>query len=130
MPEITMLTVILPVVLSLGVTAAVSVLPAQAGAATAAQTRALREIEVVVDGDYRPGRITVVEGERVRLKFVRRDKSPCTREVVFAALDLRRELPTDRPVILEMPALPAGEYEFKCGMNMIRGVLEVVTRKP
>ncbi|MCY0986976.1 cupredoxin domain-containing protein [Nannocystis sp. ILAH1] len=125
-----MSTVILPVVLSLGVTAVVGVLPAQADAATVAQAPAVREIEVIVDGDYRPGRITVAEGERVRLKFVRREQSPCTREVVFAALGIRRELPTDQSVILELPALSPGEYEFKCGMNMIRGVLEVVARKP
>ncbi|WP_434419952.1 cupredoxin domain-containing protein [Nannocystis pusilla] len=123
-------TVILPVVLAIGVHAVVGVLPAQADAASVAPAPAVREIEVIVDGGYRPGRITVAEGERVRLKFVRREQSPCTREVVFAALDIRRELPTDQPVILELPALAPGEYEFKCGMNMIRGVLEVVARKP
>lgn len=121
--------VILPVVLSLSAPAVVGVLPAQAVAATTPQTPAVREIEVIVDGGYRPGRITVAEGERVRLKFVRREQSSCTREVVFAALDIRRELPTDRPVIIELPALTAGEYEFNCGMNMIKGVLEVVARK-
>ncbi|MFZ6179028.1 cupredoxin domain-containing protein [Nannocystis pusilla] len=122
--------VILPVVLSIGVTAVVGALPAQADAATVARAPAVREIQVIVDGGYRPGRITVAEGERVRLKFVRREQSPCTREVVFAALDIRRELPTDQPVIIELPALTPGEYEFKCGMNMIKGVLEVVARKP
>lgn len=122
-------TVILPVVLSI-MPPVVGVLPAHAGAATVAPTPVVREIEVVVDGGYRPGRITVAEGERVRLKFVRREQSPCSREVVFAALDIRRELPIDQPVLIELPALAAGEYEFKCGMNMIRGVLEVVARKP
>ena len=126
----TMLTVILPVVLSISTTAVVGVLPAQADATTTGQTPAVREIEVIVDGGYRPARITVAEGERVRLKFVRREQSPCTREIVFAALDIRRELPTDQPVLIELPALTAGEYEFKCGMNMIKGVLEVVARKP
>ena len=117
--------------LSIPVTALVAARPAQAAAATAAdQAPAVREIEIVVDGGYRPGRLTVTEGERVRLKFVRREHSPCTREVVFAGLGVRRELPTDQPVVIELPALAAGEYEFKCGMNMIRGVLEVLARTP
>ncbi|MDC0675422.1 cupredoxin domain-containing protein [Nannocystis radixulma] len=120
----------LPVVLSTCVSAFAGVLPAEADAAKVERAPAVREIEVVVDGSYRPDRITVTEGERVRLKFVRRDRSPCTREVVFAALGIRRELPTDQPVTIELPVLSVGTYEFHCGMNMTRGVLEVVARKP
>lgn len=120
---------ILYAVLSLTLTGVVAVAPAQAEAAVE-QAATVREIEVVVDGGYKPGRITVTEGERVRLKFVRREHSPCTREVVFSALGIRRELPTDQPVVIELPALAAGEYEFKCGMNMIKGVIQVLARKP
>jgi len=98
-------------------------------AADAQHSAEVREIEVIVDGGYQPGRITVTAGERVRLRFIRRDHTPCTREVVFPGLDLRRELPTAQPVVLELPALPAGEYEFRCAMNMIRGLL-VVLPKP
>lgn len=125
-------SVIIHAALSITVTAVVGVLPEQAEAAVATvePAPAVREIEVIVDGGYKPGRITVTEGGRVRLKFVRREHSPCTREVVFAGLDIRRELPTDQPVVIELPALAPGEYEFKCGMNMIKGVLEVVARKP
>jgi len=117
------------VALSLALTGVVAVVPAQAEAAVQ-EAATVREIEVVVDGGYKPGRITVTEGERVRLKFIRREHSPCTREVVFAALDIRRELPTDQPVVIDLPALAAGEYEFKCGMNMIKGVIQVLARKP
>ena len=122
-------SVIIHAALSITVTAVVGVLPEQAEAAVG-QAPAVREIEVIVDGGYRPGRIPVTEGERVRLKLVRREHSPCTREVEFPSLDIRRELPTDQPVVIELPALAPGEYQFKCGMNMIKGVLEVVARKP
>ena len=37
--------------------------------------------------------------------------------------------PVVQPVVLELPALAAGEYEFRCAMNMIRGLL-VVQPKP
>ncbi|MCZ7684971.1 MAG: cupredoxin domain-containing protein [Sandaracinaceae bacterium] len=97
-------------------------------APVAAQDEATREIEIVVDGGYRPDRITVTEGERVRLRFVRHEHSSCTREVVFPALNIRRELPPHRPVVIELPALRAGEYEFRCGMNMIRGRIVVTPR--
>jgi plastocyanin domain-containing protein len=119
--------VIIHTVLSIPVAALAVARPAQAAAE---QLPAVREIEVVVDGGYQPGRITVTEGERVRLKFIRRDHSPCAREVVFAGLGIRRELSVDRPLVVELPALAAGEHVFTCGMNMIRGVLEVVARTP
>jgi plastocyanin domain-containing protein len=90
---------------------------------------AVREIEIVVDGGYKPGRINIQEGERVRLKFLRKDYSPCTREVVFAALGIRRELPTNVPVVIEIPAQSPGEIPFACGMNMVRGVIVVEPRK-
>lgn len=99
---------------------------AQSGQAEpASQAVAVREIEVVVDGSYKPSRIEVHEGERVRLKFVRKEYNSCTKEVVFPQLNIRRELPPNKPVLIDLPALSAGEYEFKCGMNMIRGTLVV-----
>lgn len=105
-----------------------AVLTPTTAAAEATHSAEVREIEVLVDGGYQPGRITVTAGERVRLRFIRRDHTPCTREVVFPGLDLRRELPTDLPVVLELPALAAGEYELRCAMNMIRGTLVVQAR--
>ena len=101
--------------------------PAVAGAQT---TEAVREVEVVVDNGYQPSRIEVRPGERVRLRFIRRDYGGCTREVVFPTLNLRRELPTDQPVVIDLPALPVGETTFQCGMNMLRGSIVVAAPAP
>jgi plastocyanin domain-containing protein len=103
--------------------------PARAGEPPPPASPSIREIEIVVDGGYKPGRVVIQEGERVRLKFIRKDYSPCTREVVFASLGIRRELPTDVPVVIEIPAQSPGEIPFACGMNMVRGVLVVEARK-
>ena len=101
-------------------------LPTTAATAQAReQTDAVRIVEVVVDGGYRPSRIVVREGERVRLRFVRRDYGPCTEEVVFPELGIRRTLPTNEPVLVDLPLLRAGEYAFRCGMHMIHGTLVV-----
>ena len=85
----------------------------------------IREVEVVVDGTYKPDRVTVRKGERVRLKLVRHDYGACTRQIVIPALKLERELPPHKPVFIELPALAPGEYEFRCGMNMVRGTIVV-----
>lgn len=109
------------------VAAALALAPALVPAVARAQTAeaAVREVEVVVDNGYQPSRIEVRPGERVRLRFVRRDYGGCTREVVFPSLNLRRELPTDQPVVVDLPALPLGETPFQCGMNMLRGSIVV-----
>lgn len=93
--------------------------------ALAQDAASVRVIEIVVDGGYEPSRIVIREGERVRLRFVRHEYSSCTREVVFPWLDLRRELPPHQPVVIDLPAMRAGEYEFRCGMNMVRGTIVV-----
>lgn len=90
-----------------------------------APAEASRVIDVVVEGGYRPARILIDEGERVRLRFVRRDYGPCTREIVFPQLGIRRTLPTNETVVVDLPALAAGEYDFHCGMRMIHGTLVV-----
>ena len=94
----------------------------------AAEQAKVRTVEIVVDGSYKPDRIEAREGERLRLKFVRKDYSGCTREVVFPTLNIRRELPTNKPVVIELPALAPGEIEFRCGMNMVRGTIVVHPR--
>jgi plastocyanin domain-containing protein len=88
----------------------------------------VREIEIVVQGSYTPSRIEVVEGQHVQLKFIRKESSACTREVVFPAIGIRKELPEGKPVLIHLPELKAGEYEFKCGMDMIKGKLIVRPR--
>ena len=96
-----------------------------AAAAQAHPHDTVREIEIVVEGTYKPARIKIQEGERVRLKFIRKEYNSCTREVIFPKLNIQRELPPNQPVIIDLPALAPGEYEFKCGMNMIKGAVVV-----
>ena len=83
------------------------------------------EIEIVVQGGYRPDRVEVLHGQHVQLKFVRKESSGCTRELVFPALGMRKDLPEGKPVVIQLPKLDPGEYEFTCGMNMVRGKLVV-----
>jgi plastocyanin domain-containing protein len=105
---------------------AAPLLPSQPSHAESTSQAAVREIEVVVDGGaYKPHRIEVHEGENVRLKFVRKEYNSCTKEVVFPQLIIRRELPPNKPVLIDLGVLKAGEYEFKCGMNMVRGTIDV-----
>ncbi|MEI8258383.1 MAG: cupredoxin domain-containing protein [Deltaproteobacteria bacterium] len=90
----------------------------------------VREFEIVVNNGYTPDLVQITEGEALRLRFVRRDTSSCSQEVVFPELAIRRVLPTGQPVVIDLPALTAGEYAFQCWMNMLHGRIVVRPRPP
>ena len=91
-----------------------------------AQSSAAAPIEVMIHGGaYVPARVSTRAGVPTRIRFVRHDSSPCTAEVVFPSLGLRRAIPAHGSVTLDLPALRPGEYPFECGMGMVRGTLIV-----
>ena len=95
--------------------------------ATAARRTAtgLQEAQVEVRGAYTPDRIEVEAGRPVRLTFVRREANPCTEQVIVPAFGIVNDLPVGRPVQVEFTPDRPGEFEFHCGMNMVRGRLVV-----
>lgn len=104
-------------------------LPAVARAdAPKSQAESARDIEVVVDKGFQPAQLKVKEGERVRIKFIKKDYGSCTREVVFPSLGITRTLPTNQTVVVELPPQKAGEVAFHCGMKMSRGTIVVEPR--
>lgn len=88
-----------------------------------------REIAVRVQDGYKPDRIEVSAGERVRLVFTRTEYTGCTRELVFPELGIRHELPTNQPVSIDLPVLAPGTYPFHCGMKMTHGTLVVTAAR-
>ena len=81
-------------------------------------------IEVLVDGGvYPPARIEVTAGQPVRLRFLRKDASPCAEKVLFDELGIAADLPINQPVEITVTPKTAGEYAFTCQMQMYRGTL-------
>lgn len=85
----------------------------------------LQEITITVDGGYAPSRIRVKAGQPVRLTFHRIDPSGCVAQVIFPDFHKSLDLPLDATTSVDLPAKAAGTYPFHCGMNMVRGMLEV-----
>lgn len=83
-------------------------------------------IDVLVDGGvYSPARIEVAAGRPVKLRFLRKDPSPCAEKVLFDDLGIAADLPVGKPVELTVTPKTAGEYAFTCQMQMYRGTLVV-----
>lgn len=85
----------------------------------------VQEITVTVDGGYEPNRIVVKAGQPVRLNFDRQDPSSCLEEVRFPDFRIAQALPLNQVTAIEFTPDKPGRYEFACGMNMFRGVVEV-----
>jgi plastocyanin domain-containing protein len=102
---------------------------APAMAATPALERTssgIPEITITVDGGYAPNAVRVPAGSPVRLVFDRRDNSSCSEEVVFPDFGIRKFLPTGEKTAIVITPPAAGQYDFMCGMSMLRGKLIAV----
>jgi plastocyanin domain-containing protein len=85
----------------------------------------IQEVTVTVDGGYEPSQIVVQAGQPVRLNFDRKDASSCLEKVRFPDFHIAQELPLNQTTAIEFTPDKPGKYEFTCGMNMFRGVVEV-----
>lgn len=80
---------------------------------------------LVADGTYSPSVIEVKSGAPVRLRFLRRDASPCAEKVLFDSLGISADLALDAVTEVMIDAPGPGEYGFACQMQMYRGRLVV-----
>jgi plastocyanin domain-containing protein len=85
----------------------------------------LQQVVIRVEGGYSPSRVQLRAGQPARLVFDRREDSSCSEEVVIPELGIRRFLPAHQRTGVDLPAARPGEYEFTCGMGMLRGQLVV-----
>lgn len=85
-----------------------------------------RTIHVTVDATgYTPSRINAKAREKVRLVFTRKTDEGCGQQLVVPALDVRKDLPLDTPVSVDVQMPPNGEVAFTCGMTMYEGAVVV-----
>ncbi|WP_068818286.1 cupredoxin domain-containing protein [Phormidesmis priestleyi] len=92
---------------------------------TADTHQGVQEATITVDGGYEPNRVVVKAGQLVRLNFDRRDPSSCLEAVRLPEFRIAKDLPLNQVTPIEFTPTQPGEYEFVCGMNMFRGVIEV-----
>lgn len=83
-------------------------------------------VEVAVRGGYRPGAIVARAGVPLRILFTRDDDDDCSERVIFSTPRLDRRLAPSGMTAIDLPAQPAGEIRFTCGMGRYRGRIEFV----
>ncbi|GAA5193791.1 cupredoxin domain-containing protein [Ferrimonas gelatinilytica] len=80
----------------------------------------------VENGVYHPARIQLPAGAPATLLFMRKDPAPCSETVLFPQLEISETLPLNRPKAIPLPAMPPGEYDFHCQMQMYKGQILVL----
>ena len=80
---------------------------------------------VTVKGGYAPNTVKVRAGSPVTLTFDRQETSGCSAELLIPAFGIKETLPAFGQKTVEFTPTQPGEYEFTCGMRMLRGTLLV-----
>lgn len=82
-------------------------------------------IDILVEGGYSPSAVSIPKGKTTRINFLRKDKNSCLEEVVLSDFKIKKYLPLNKRVSIELTPEEKGEYDFSCGMNMYHGKLIV-----
>lgn len=82
-------------------------------------------VDILVDGGYQPDIISISKGKTTRLNFLRKDSSSCLEEVVLADFKIRKYLPLNQKITVEITPEKEGVFDISCGMNMFHGKIKV-----
>ncbi|HVX23349.1 MAG TPA: heavy metal translocating P-type ATPase [Acidimicrobiales bacterium] len=103
--------------------------PSEVTAAMVADS-GVQEISVVVDGGYQPSRVLARAGVPIRMRFDRRDDGPCSERVLIPDAGVDATLASGDTTDIDLPALSPGSHEFRCGMGMLHGTIDVTDIVP
>ncbi len=82
-------------------------------------------IDIIVKGGYTPNTISIPKGKTTKISFIRKDQSSCLEEVVLSEFKIKKYLPLNKKVTIEVTPQKEGEFPFSCGMNMFHGKIVV-----
>lgn len=83
------------------------------------------EVDITVSGGYSPEVVSIPLGKTTKINFIRTDPTDCLSEVVLPDFRIKKELPLDKKVTVEITPEKKGEFGYACGMNMYHGKIVV-----
>lgn len=85
----------------------------------------LGSVDIIVEGGYSPEVISIPKGKTTKINFIRKDPNSCLEEVVLADFKIRKYLPLNQKITVEITPQQSGEFKYACGMNMFHGKIIV-----
>lgn len=74
---------------------------------------------------FQPASVKADAAKSLTLAITRAAQPNCGNRIVFPSLGIARDLPLGETILIELPAQPAGELRFTCGMGMYKGQIVV-----
>lgn len=100
--------------------------PGDSAPAQPAEAATGRVVEIkVTDKGFEPSTVEAKKGETVSLKFTRTTTSECLKAISVPSINVKRDLPMNTPVIVNVPADKEGKIVFQCWMAMVKGEIDV-----
>lgn len=91
-----------------------------------AQTDRSNTFEVkVTETGFEPAKITVKKDTPVHLTFLRTSDKTCATEVLIPDQKIKKDLPLNKSVTVDLTFTKDGEVTFMCGQKMMKGAIVV-----
>lgn len=82
-------------------------------------------VDIVVDGGYKPENIKIKMGQTTKLIFERKDPNSCLEEIIIPDFKIKKYLPLNNKVEIDLIPQKPGVYQTHCGMGMFHGKIIV-----
>ena len=69
--------------------------------------------------------ISIPYGKKTKINFLRKDESTCLENIVLPDFKIKKFLPLNEKVTVEIIPDKKGTFDFSCGMGMFHGKLIV-----
>lgn len=80
-----------------------------------------RRVDITAGSNgFKPNNVAVKQGEATTLVFTRTTDETCATEVVFPEINLKKDLPLNKQVAIEVPVDKSRTLAFQCGMGMYK----------
>jgi len=80
----------------------------------------------VTENGFEPSSLDVKPGIPVTLRVTRKTDATCATQIQIPSKKLKKDLPLNKEVTVDLGKLEKGEIRFACGMNMMEG--KIITR--
>lgn len=73
----------------------------------------------VTESGFQPNKVDVTPEVPITLKITRKTDNTCSTSIQIPSLKIKRDLPLNKPIEIQLGKLSKGEIRFGCGMNMM-----------
>lgn len=82
-------------------------------------------VDIVVEGGYTPEAISIPKNKTTKINFIRKDSNSCLEEVILGDFKIKKYLPLNQKITVELTPKKTGEFTYSCAMNMYHGKIIV-----